>query len=860
MRLMAFRLLPRRLESAFAVADYDVETRRSMAFSVGVRLLLLGPPFVFFYFYFDLPGAAWSITIAEGLNVLALVQLARRKNPITWGWVIVLGLLGAIFGTLYAAGGLRSPGCAWLLLSPLLACYLFGFGGAAVTAMLTVTGLASYAMWEQAFGPIPHLLPLPLQNAWNFLIVATAVLATLSITNSWMAMLQRERKRQSDAERMLSKAIGSLTEAIFIFEIESAEQKVVPRQENLAATQLRTSLADAGLDLQSLLGVEQWDVEALNKLVQASADSLLIRRPGLEISYQLHVSTWEGGYVLSLSDVSLHVGLEEQLRKASLDALEASRLKSEFLATMSHEIRTPMNGILGMTELVMQNELTDEQRECLATVHDCANNLLHLVNDILDLSKIEAGRIDLESVPFDLVEVLEGVQDGLAPKALEKGLDWNAFARPDVPCAFTGDPLRIRQVLLNLASNAIKFTEHGSVTLEVSSLPHTVPGQARLRFEVRDTGIGISPEGRARLFQKFMQADSSTTRRYGGTGLGLTISRQLVELMGGDIDLQSEVGRGTTFWFEVTLPSTGETRPVVESADLLVGRRVLVVDDVEINRRVLAGQARRIGCRYESAANAADALRQLEAAAKDGDPFFCVWTDQCMPEMTGLEFGRVMRSDRRHDSTRLMLLSSYQDFGDGAEARAAGFQSWSAKPVKLTALRDEMLRMLRAPQPNAFTPYAAAPVATTIPAVAAPSAPPRVVARERLLLAEDNAVNRKLALKLLERAGFTADVAVNGAEALAKIKQSEYDLVLMDCQMPEMDGYQASREIRALGGKCANLPILALTANAMVGDREKCLAAGMSDYLTKPLRQDDFFAALERWLGRPVAPRSETRV
>ena len=205
-------------------------------------------------------------------------------------------------------------------------------------------------------------------------------------------------------------------------------------------------------------------------------------------------------------------------------------------------------------------------------------------------------------------------------------------------------------------------------------------------------------------------------------------------------------------------------------------------------------------------------------------------------------------------------MSSYQDFGDGAEARAAGFQSWSAKPVKLTALRDEMLRMLRAPQPNAFTPYAAAPVATTIPAVAAPSAPPRVVARERLLLAEDNAVNRKLALKLLERAGFTADVAVNGAEALAKIKQSEYDLVLMDCQMPEMDGYQASREIRALGGKCANLPILALTANAMVGDREKCLAAGMSDYLTKPLRQDDFFAALERWLGRPVAPRSETRV
>lgn len=854
-----------RLQDAFAVADYDDKTRRSMAISVGLRLLALGPPFILLYAYLKLPTAAWVLGVTECVNLVALIQLGRHRDPRTWSWVIVLGLMGATFGTLYTGGGLRSPGCAWLLLGPLLGCYLFGFGGATITALLTVTGLAAYATYEHVAGVIPHHVPEQLQNPYNFLIVATAVLATLAITNSWMAMLHRERLRQGDAERALGNAIGSLTEAVSIFETERGQRSVRARQENPAARSLRESLEKSGHGLTALLGVDALDTETLTGLSYVSSEKALrVKHPVSNAFFEARVTTSQDGFVLCLSDVSMHVEIEEQMRRATQEALEASRMKSEFLATMSHEIRTPMNGILGMTELALQGELHAEQRDCLLTVRDCADNLLHLINDILDLSKIEAGRIELESVPFDLIEVLEGVQDGLTPKATEKGLDWNAFARPSVCTRLVGDPLRLRQVLLNLASNAIKFTEKGQVTLEVMTLKEVESGRTRLRFEMRDTGIGISDEGRSRLFQKFVQADSSTTRRYGGTGLGLAISRQLVQLMGGEMDVESTPGAGSCFFFEADFACdrAAETEP--DAADLLVGRRVLVVDDVEVNRRVLAGQARRLGCRYDAAGSAEEALELLHKATEAGDPYFCVWTDQCMPGLTGIELGRKIRADRRNDATRLMLLSSFQDLGDDAETRAAGFQSWNAKPVKLAVLRQEMTRLVSTPAPQATapranvapdaTPTATAPVPESV--TSTPSAAQfRPTARERLLLAEDNPVNRKLALKMLERAGFAADVAINGAEALAKVQQNRYDIVLMDCQMPDMDGYEATRRIRALGIQYAKLPIVALTANAMVGDREKCLAAGMSDYLSKPLRQDEFLAMLERWLGRAVAPR-----
>ncbi|MDA1259889.1 MAG: response regulator [Planctomycetota bacterium] len=850
MRTSTLSRVSERLQDAFVAADYDEQTRRSMAISVGLRLLALGPPFILLYAYLKLPTAAWVLTIAELLNLTALVQLGRRKSSYTWGWVIVLGLMGAIFGTLYVGGGLRSPASAWLLLSPLLGCYLFGLRGATITVLLTVAGLAGYAVWEYSVGVIPHMVPESLQNPWNFLIVATAVLATLAITNSWMAMLGRERQRQGDAERALGNAIGSLTEAVSIYETEAGKRSVRARNENPASKALRKSLEESGHGLAALLGVEVLDVETLTGLSYVSTENALrVKHPVTGAFFDARVTTSQDGFVLCLSDVSMHVAIEEQLRRATHEALEASRLKSEFLATMSHEIRTPMNGILGMTELALQGELLSEQRDCLLTVHDCAENLLHLINDILDLSKIEAGRIELEVVPFDLIDVLEGVQDGLSPKAAEKGLEWNAFARPSVNTRLVGDPLRLRQVLLNLASNAIKFTESGQVTLEVSALEGGAEGATRLRFEMRDTGIGVSEEARARLFQKFVQADSSTTRRYGGTGLGLAISRQLVQLMGGELEVESSPGKGSCFFFEAVFMRDTAAATQPEVADVLVGRRVLVVDDVEVNRRVLAGQARRLGCRYEVAESAEQALAKVSEAAESGDPFFCVWTDQCMPGKSGLELGRMIRADHRNDATRLMLLSSYHDFHDSSEARAAGFQSWNSKPIRLALLRQEMSRLVSAPAPQG----AEEPSASVPPTVVKAATEARPQARERLLLAEDNPVNRKLALKMLERAGFLADVATNGAEAIDKVKQNTYDLVLMDCQMPEMDGYEATRKIRALGGVASQLPIVALTANAMVGDREKCMAAGMSDYLSKPLRQDEFHAMLERWLGRAVS-------
>jgi signal transduction histidine kinase/DNA-binding response OmpR family regulator len=845
--------LRERVDTAFAVATYDPETRRRMATSVGLRLLALGPPFIALYFYLDLPLAGWILTAAEGLNAGALLGLHRRKDPVLCGWVIVLALIGAIFGTLYTGGGLRSPGSPWLLLGPLIGCYLFGFRGAAVTVCLTVSGIGMYALWEQMHGIIPHMIPAPYQNAWNFLVVATAVLATLSITNSWMAMLHSMQRQQEETERAFGKAIDTVAEAIFVFARDARTGQLVARLENAAGARARQTLAECGTDLAGLLGVEQVDERTLADLAERTADApIQVSQPGGGVWYDVRVSGFRGGFALCLQDVSEHVQVAQQLRKASQEALEANRLKSEFLATMSHEIRTPMNGILGMTELALQSRLDADQRDCLNTIQECADNLLHLINDILDLSKIEAGKVELEAAPFDLLMVLEGVQDSLSPKASQKRLDWNSFARAEVPTQLIGDPLRLRQVLLNLASNAIKFTEHGEVSLEVSFVARDSAG-ARLKFSVRDSGIGIAPEARARLFQKFSQADSSTTRKYGGTGLGLTISRQLVQLMGGDIEVESQPGAGSTFAFTIPLqvqPSTG-TQPA--ASDLLVGRRVLVLDDLETNRRVLAGQARRLGCRYDVCASADEAESLLARAHEQGDPFFCVWGDYCMPGRDGRDFARSVRNDSRHAHVRLLLLSSYlHELGGEHAAHAAGFDLQLAKPVKLAQLREAMTRLVLAPAPLHSAPRAGPhsasvhpPPATVMHLVAGAEAAPA-----RILIAEDNAVNRKLALRMLQNAGYTAQIAENGVQAVAAAGAAEFDLILMDCQMPEMDGLAATRAIRALGGRNAEIPVVALTANAMVGDRERCLAAGMNDYLSKPLLAGEFTRMLERWLGR----------
>jgi two-component system sensor histidine kinase/response regulator len=711
--------------------------------------------------------------------------------------------------------------------------------------------LTGYAGLESAIEAINEqlldkYLTKPIENKNDFVVTVKHLLNTFN--------MRQELRDTMVSKRYVERILANMTDALLVIDNEGRIQTVndaLCRLSGYDQAELLHRPFDIILPAESQLHAPDWlrrvgkgehlidmDVSIRTKLHRVVPVSL-------SASPMRHGNDLLEGSVWAAQDVTERILYQQQLKDAKESAEAANRAKSDFLARMSHEIRTPMNGILGMTELLLDTRLEKKQRDFARIIHQSGTALLQVINDILDFSKIEAGKLNLDSSPFDLRDLLEDVIDLFAKPANAKDLELGCIVTDSVPDIVEGDPGRLRQILINLIGNSVKFTESGSILVRIFAL-QTQNDSVWLRIEVSDTGIGIPADRQQRIFEAFAQADESTTRKYGGTGLGLAITRELAELMGGTIEFDSREGEGTNFQVTIRLRkpknATRVSRPEAERA---IRERVLVVDDNEINREILYHLLTGWGIRHQAVTDGWEALESLRVAAARGDPFDIAIMDMQMPGMNGMELAGAIRAERSVSDTRLVMLSSVQG-SDASRAKASDrIDAWLTRPVRRADLLACLIQVARGqPDHEAHTG-----------AMAREQSGHGLNHGIRVLVAEDNAVNRKVARGMLESLNCRVDTAKNGREAVALSSREHYDLVLMDCQMPEMDGFEATRLIRER--ETANpspvganrTPIVALTAHVMKEHQERCLASGMDDYLSKPFERKQLRSILDRWVN-----------